>query len=362
MARKGSRESSSTRSSGGDGKKRSMRSKSKTESSAGTVVNTAIGPEEKETTVPSASPSSALPTRVEIAAPLAGKTLCSPLAIVSARYENATARAAVLTVGGVRHIVELNGTSGQLRENVTLLEGANRIEIAIGGATHAVEVTVAPSQGISFLGKDIQVAAKCATRALELNGEYDGASCPAGVISVNGFMQQFAVPGAKGVFAEKVVLRPGLNHLAVQVGELYATRRVEATVTPAKMLVTLVWDTNGTDIDLHVHEPGGAHVYYGNKDPPGAGTLDVDRVQGYGPENYSTGCARETVKEGEYRVQLHYFSARAVGRSEWTVRVITDESTEQQQLRTYYGILDATGNWNNVCVARFAADGTATLA
>jgi uncharacterized protein YfaP (DUF2135 family) len=31
------------------------------------------------------------------------------------------------------------------------------------------------------------------------------------------------------------------------------------------LLVSMGWDTDKTDIDLHVYEPNGNHVYYSNK-------------------------------------------------------------------------------------------------
>ena len=37
---------------------------------------------------------------------------------------------------------------------------------------------------------------------------------------------------------------------------------------------------------------------------------------------------------------------RGLGRSEWTVRVITEEATERQERRGYYGILDSANGAN----------------
>ena len=135
---------------------------------------------------------------------------------------------------------------------------------------------------------------------------------------------------------------------------------------PAKILVTLVWDTGSTDLDLYVTEPDGRSVWYSSK--VAAGTLDVDRTQGYGPENYSIG---RSAQAGPYVVRVHYFAARAIGRSEWTARVITDEGTPAQQRRTFYGVLtQSLGNqgpgqrgadWNDICTVRLV-DGQATIA
>jgi hypothetical protein len=48
---------------------------------------------------------------------------------------------------------------------------------------------------------------------------------------------------------------------------------------------TLIWNTDGVDLDLHVIEPGGKEIYW--EEPKGnkGGELDVDNTKGYGPEN-----------------------------------------------------------------------------
>src|SRR4029453_7108287 len=118
----------------------------------------------------------------------------------------------------------------------TLLAGKNRLRVELDGASHEVEVEVTPSTGLEITPPSD--SGTIPTRPPDLGGRYQGASCPAGVISVNGFMQQFATPAAAGTFAEKIVLGPGANHVAVQIGELYAARLVRASFAPAKILAT----------------------------------------------------------------------------------------------------------------------------
>ena len=48
---------------------------------------------------------------------------------------------------------------------------------------------------------------------------------------------------------------------------------------------TLIWDTKGVDIDLHVIEPGGDRIYFGHRNGKQGGELDVDNTWAYGPEN-----------------------------------------------------------------------------
>jgi len=82
--------------------------------------------------------------------------------------------------------------------------------------------------------------------------------------------------------------------------------------------VRLSWDTDGTDVDMHmINNPGGqmwcdSDVFFSNPDPDWgvAGDfvddpfLDVDDVDGYGPENINL----EKATDGRtYKVAMHYW-------------------------------------------------------
>jgi|GEM_PF-1489543 len=68
--------------------------------------------------------------------------------------------------------------------------------------------------------------------------------------------------------------------------------------------VTLNWGSE-PDVDLHVFEPNGSHVYYANRQGQ-AGFLDVDDVTSFGPEHYFAACS--TLQPGTYRVGVNYYS------------------------------------------------------
>lgn len=59
-------------------------------------------------------------------------------------------------------------------------------------------------------------------------------------------------------------------------------------ISSCLITTTLTWSGPG-DVDLHVQEPNGRHVYYGAKQG-GAGYLDIDNVTGFGPEHYFASC------------------------------------------------------------------------
>lgn len=78
---------------------------------------------------------------------------------------------------------------------------------------------------------------------------------------------------------------------------------------------TLIWNT-GADIDLHIEEPGGAHIYWENPFGKRGGELDVDDRDGLGPENvyWNPEVGKDGKKTlnghgppGEYRWYIHYY-------------------------------------------------------
>jgi hypothetical protein len=69
---------------------------------------------------------------------------------------------------------------------------------------------------------------------------------------------------------------------------------------------TLVWDGSG-DADLHVYEPDGTWVYYGDKNG-NAGYLDVDNTYADGPEHYYASCDINKLQTGKYTVKVANYS------------------------------------------------------
>jgi hypothetical protein len=123
-----------------------------------------------------------------------------------------------------------------------------------------------------------------------------------------------------------VLLNPGLN--TIEAVATCTDRRVasdQVTVTgdfqTSGVRVQLSWDTNGTDVDLWVTEPSGEKVYFAHKDSEFGGHLDVDDVDGYGPENYTI----VDPPDGDYVVQVHYWSDHGYGPSNPILEIFLDE-------------------------------------
>jgi tetratricopeptide (TPR) repeat protein len=70
--------------------------------------------------------------------------------------------------------------------------------------------------------------------------------------------------------------------------------------------IVLTWDTDNTDIDLHVVEPSGETADYSHNRTTIGGLVSTDFTQGYGPEEY---CLRKAMP-GEYKVKAHFFGNR----------------------------------------------------
>jgi hypothetical protein len=67
---------------------------------------------------------------------------------------------------------------------------------------------------------------------------------------------------------------------------------------------TLLWDTQA-DIDLHVIEPGGTEIFWEHPHGNQGGELDVDDIDGFGPENVY--WVQGQGPTGEYKWFVHYY-------------------------------------------------------
>lgn len=94
--------------------------------------------------------------------------------------------------------------------------------------------------------------------------------------------------------------------------------------TEGFLRVSLSWH-NTDDLDLHVHEPNGRHIYFGDKRSSSTGTLDVDM-------NYTNPYSKQAVENvvwtdkskflsGEYRVVVNNYTMRQVADQGFTVEL-----------------------------------------
>lgn len=69
--------------------------------------------------------------------------------------------------------------------------------------------------------------------------------------------------------------------------------------------ISLSWDADLTDIDLHVFEPSGEHAYYAHNRTRIGGLVSRDFTQGYGPEEY----VLRRAMPGDYTIKAHYYGS-----------------------------------------------------
>jgi len=75
---------------------------------------------------------------------------------------------------------------------------------------------------------------------------------------------------------------------------------------PVDIRVVLNWDTDNSDMDLHVIDPRGETCYYSHNRTAIGGRISADVTDGYGPEEF---LLKKAIP-GTYRVQANFFGTR----------------------------------------------------
>ena len=101
---------------------------------------------------------------------------------------------------------------------------------------------------------------------------------------------------------------------------------VDADIPARDITVTLTWDTDRTDIDMHVYDPEGNHAWYHALTGIPGGSLDIDDTDGFGPETFTM----ETATPGEWVVKVRYYNDHGVSTPTTAhVKVVEHEQTTQ---------------------------------
>lgn len=93
-------------------------------------------------------------------------------------------------------------------------------------------------------------------------------------------------------------------HFKEYVSERARSLALEVSENKADLMVAITWNTDNTDIDLHIGEPSGEECYYSNTTTRIGGALSSDVTTGYGPEMYILNKA----PSGKYKISVHNFS------------------------------------------------------
>ena len=72
----------------------------------------------------------------------------------------------------------------------------------------------------------------------------------------------------------------------------------------ADLMIVITWNTDNTDVDLHVIEPSGEECFYSHAKTASGGFLSNDATEGFGPEMYFL----KSAPKGKYHLDVDYFS------------------------------------------------------
>jgi tetratricopeptide (TPR) repeat protein len=97
--------------------------------------------------------------------------------------------------------------------------------------------------------------------------------------------------------------------------------------------ITLAWETDANDVDLHVVDPSGEECYYSH--PSNASGLELyeDITQGLGPEVIRAG----SLQKGVYHVGVNYFASGPMGVSRGIVVIMRGDDIDIRPFRLIEG-------------------------
>jgi len=181
------------------------------------------------------------------------------------------------------------------------------------------------------------VNVESANAAALIAGHLAAAAQGPATLIVNGVSMPLQLqPG--GGFARPYTFGKGSNSVEVRAGEGKQKVRRQfyeayAAKLPVRMRVVLSWDTDATDVDLHVVSPRGEHAWWGDRVMPSGGGIDVDVTTGYGPEIF----AHPSPPEGLYHIYVNYYGSGEQRDIITTaqVTVITDENTPREKQQVF---------------------------
>ena len=136
----------------------------------------------------------------------------------------------------------------------------------------------------------------------------------------------FVIPAAQALGADL-----GKSVMAIAYGEQWMNM-AQDVYKRQRLRLVLSWDTDNTDLDLHVVTPDGEHAWYGNTVLKNSGALDMDVTTGYGPEIF----AMPAPVHGRYQVYINYYGGRS--ETELTtaqLTLITDEGSVNEKQETF---------------------------
>ena len=97
--------------------------------------------------------------------------------------------------------------------------------------------------------------------------------------------------------------------------------------------VTIGWDTDMSDMDLHTLDPMGEECFYQHRYTSNGGRNSFDITQGYGPEEFMVRAALN----GDYKIRTHYYGQRSqkmIGPVTLYAEIVTDFGRPEEKCET----------------------------
>jgi Ca-activated chloride channel family protein len=126
--------------------------------------------------------------------------------------------------------------------------------------------------------------------------------------------------------ANRIIARLNTFPEAVRPSNMFDPRLIKLLDPDLRIVMT--WDTDNTDIDLHVTEPTGETCVYNHNRTTIGGALSKDFTQGYGPEEYLL----KKLMPGDYKIQAHFYGSRD--------QKLIGPTTVQATIITHFGRAD----------------------
>ncbi|MFH1726063.1 MAG: DUF2135 domain-containing protein [Elusimicrobiota bacterium] len=213
---------------------------------------------------------------------------------------------------------------------------AIKVDAPPGGWRHSKGEKIKFSQKVNYPASDVSSQAG-QSRAGRIEGRIKSAikdhEKPYTLI-VNGIPMPLKV--RDGRFSRPYSFGPGSNSVEIRSPDGKERARTQfyeaySGASRPRIRVVLGWDTDGTDLDLHVVTPDGEHCYYANRALDNGGALDVDVTTGYGPEIF----AAPAPIRGTYLVYVNFYgSGRGEDLTVARVTIITHENTGDEKSET----------------------------
>ena len=169
----------------------------------------------------------------------------------------------------------------------------------------------------------------------------------------------------EGHFARPYAFGKGSNSVEL-IGTDGARQRLQfyeadATGTQAKLRAILTWDDAHAEVDLHVVSPGGGHAFWAEPLLAEGGGLDVDSVDGAGPEIFSSAAPAHGTwlfyvnYWGNFDATGYNFDPHAQSRPLITAQLnlIFNENTVDERRETYVVPLRKVGELTLIRATRY---------